>query len=64
MVYFDFDELDQVQSLHPLWSLRAFALARFRRSDFHGDPSTPLAASIRQTIFENTGCHHTGRFTS
>lgn len=55
MVYLDLNELEQVFALHPLWSLRRAAPARWRREDYHGDPSMPLPEAVRKTVREATG---------
>ena len=39
LMYLDLDELPEVLDPYPLWSARRAAPARFRRSDFMGDPS-------------------------
>lgn len=44
----------------PGWSARRFALARFRRADFLGDPDKPLIDEVRRRIFEETGEHQNG----
>lgn len=51
----DLAELDQVFAGRWLWSVRRPAVAWFRRSDHFGDPSQPLAESVRQLIFQRTG---------
>lgn len=60
MAYLDLDELDEVLSLTPLWSARRFAPARFKRSDFHGDPKVPLKEAVQRTIAQQTGVLHDG----
>lgn len=60
MAYLDLDELDEVLSLTPLWSAKRLAPARFKRSDFHGDPHTPLKDALQQTIAQRTGVQHDG----
>lgn len=55
MVYLDLDELDDVLSVTPLWSGHRLALARYKRSDFHGDPALPLKESLQQTVEQRTG---------
>lgn len=55
MVYLDLEELAQVFALHPLWSATRFNAARFRREDYHGDPSMPLPDAVRKTVREATG---------
>lgn len=60
MMYLDLDELDEVLALSPLWSDKPWRAARFRRADFLGDPSVPLAQAVRERIFEATGERHDG----
>jgi len=50
MMYLDLGELDEVFSLSPLWSTRGKALARFKRSDYLGDPTISLEKSVRDKI--------------
>jgi DUF1365 family protein len=60
MPYLHLDEIDAVLSLSPLWSRSRFALARFCREDFLGDPTKPLKDEVRRRIREETGAEHTG----
>lgn len=60
MVYLDLEELDQVLTLHPFWSTSRYALARFRRADFHGDSDKSLLESVRDTVEKQTGERPTG----
>lgn len=46
-LYLDLDELDTVFAAHRGWSVDRRALAEFRRSDYLGDPDTPLADAVR-----------------
>ena len=55
MVYLDLDELDSVLSKSFFWSDNWWALSRFRRSDFHGDPDVPLKRALHQTIEDRSG---------
>jgi len=55
MVYLDLEELEEVFALHPLWSTTRLRAARFRREDYHGDPSMPLIESVRKTVRDATG---------
>lgn len=55
LVYLDLAELPQALDPYPLWSARRPALARFRRADFSGDPSRPLAECARDAVEEQTG---------
>jgi DUF1365 family protein len=60
MMYLDLDELDQVLSLSPFWSRSRWALAKFCRRDFIGDPEQDLKTTISQKIKEATGEVHNG----
>ena len=60
MVYLDLDELEQLLSLSPFWSRKAFRPARFQRSDFLGNPDVPLKQAVCDRIFETTGVRHNG----
>ena len=60
MMYIDLDELETVMNLSPWWSTKSWRPARFERSDFHGDPSIPLDAAIRNRIYQETGDWHDG----
>lgn len=55
MAYLDLDELEQTFALHPCWSLRRWAPARFLRSDYFGDPQQPLADSVRDEVERQLG---------
>lgn len=55
MMYLDLAELDEVFDGRWLWSTRRFAPARFRRSDYVGDPSVPLDETIRELVAEAVG---------
>ncbi|MEP3480431.1 MAG: DUF1365 domain-containing protein [Fuerstiella sp.] len=56
MPYFDLDELPDLLDQFWFWSAKRFNLAWHRRSDYLGDPQTPLASAIRQLILDRTGC--------
>lgn len=60
MLYLDLDELPGVFDRRWLWSARRFAPAWFRRSDYLGDPSVPLAEAVRNLVAERTGQRPTG----
>jgi DUF1365 family protein len=60
MPYLCLDELPALFDGCWLWSARRWALARFKRSDFLGDPNRPLQEEVRRRIFEETGSHHRG----
>lgn len=55
MPYLDLDELDEVFAGRWLWSTRRPALARYRREDYHGDPSRPLPDAIRDLVESRLG---------
>lgn len=55
MLYLDLAELPRVFDRFWCWSARRPALARFKRSDYHGDPAQSLDASIRATVARETG---------
>ncbi len=55
MVYLDLEELPDCLDGHWLWSARRAALARFRRSDYLGDPAIPLTEAVRSLVLERTG---------
>lgn len=47
MMYLDLDEIDHVFDGVPLWSSRRAAPAWFRRADYFGDATRPLADCVR-----------------
>jgi DUF1365 family protein len=55
MPYLDLDELPQVLDPFPLWSARRGAAAHFRRADYMGDPSRPLAECVRDAVERASG---------
>lgn len=55
MVYLDLDEIPEVMSIHPLWSMRKRAPARFRRADYLGPPERPLRESVLDEVEGKTG---------
>lgn len=55
LMYLDLEELPRVLDPYPLWSARRPAAARFRRTDFIGDPDRPLAECARDAV-EAAGC--------
>lgn len=55
MAWLDLDELPHAFDAHPLWSATRPAPVRFRRRDFHGDPSVSLDESVRRTVEEQLG---------
>lgn len=48
MMYLDLDEIERVFDGVPGWSTRHPAPARFRRADYFGDASRPLADCVRE----------------
>ena len=60
MPFICLDELPELFRGNPLWSASGPALARFKRSDFLGDPDRPLANEVRRRIQEETGNTHRG----
>lgn len=55
MVYLDLDELDAFFSLSRWWSCTGWALARFKRADFHGDKTIPLTEAVKKTVEQQLG---------
>ena len=50
LTYLDLSELPEVLDRFPLYSARRRAPARFRRSDYLGDPARPLDECVRDTV--------------
>ena len=55
MMYLDLSELDTVFKHRWLWSVRRFALARFRREYHLGDAAVPLDEAVRDLVKTETG---------
>jgi DUF1365 family protein len=55
MSYLDLEEVDSILPDSWIYSSSHRALVEFRRTDYHGDPARPLAASIRDLVFERSG---------
>jgi DUF1365 family protein len=55
LMYLDLEELPHVLDRFPLWSARRRAPARFRRADFLGDTTRPLAECARDAVVVETG---------
>lgn len=53
MAYIDLDELPRLLDGR---LTRRRGLVRFERSDYLGDPATPLADEVRRVVAEQTGC--------
>jgi len=60
MMYLDLEELPRLFDGTPLWSARRAAPAWFRRSDYLGDPDTPLDRAVRDRAEAMTGSRPTG----
>jgi DUF1365 family protein len=55
MPFLKLDELPEVFDGNWLWSARRPALARFKRSDFLGDPQLSLDEAVRERVREKSG---------
>jgi uncharacterized protein len=55
MLYLDLDELPTLFDRFWLWSARRAAPACFRRADYLGDPTRPLADCVRERIRQELG---------
>ena len=60
MIYLDLDEISSVFDGTWLWSTHTPSLAWFRRADYHGNRSRPLADEVRDTIASRTGTYCNG----
>ncbi len=60
MTYLDLDELPWVLDPFTGWSARRPALARFKRSDYLGDPERPLADCVREAVADAGGTQPQG----
>ncbi|MEL0637411.1 DUF1365 domain-containing protein [Marinomonas sp. TI.3.20] len=60
MMYFDLDELDQILTLSPWWSKKAFHLARFKRQDYFGDEVVPLKEAVLAKVNKELKTNLTG----
>ena len=60
LTYLDLAELPQLFDRVPLYSARRRAPARFRRSDYLGDPRRPLDACARDAVAAATGTRPAG----
>lgn len=61
MWYLDLDAVDELPDMRPWFSSCSWAFARFRRSDYYGDPHRPLSECIKQRMAELTGRDVLGR---
>lgn len=55
LLYLDLAELDQVFRGRWLWSTTRWAVARFRRADYLGDPARTLDLAVRDIVEAKTG---------
>ena len=55
MWYLNLDELESLPNLGRWFSVQHWAISRLRRSDYLGDPQTPLADAVRTRMLELTG---------
>jgi len=60
MMYVDLAEIPQLFQGRWLWSATRPALARFRRTDYLGDPTVPLDEAVRRVVVERTGARPEG----
>ena len=60
MMYLDLDELDQVFAGNVFWSNNRWSPARFKRSDFFGDPAESLTDTVRDRVEQVTGKRPSG----
>jgi DUF1365 family protein len=60
MLYLDLAEVDTVFEGRSLWSTDRRAIARWKRSDHHGDPAEPLDTSIRRLVESRCGARPEG----
>jgi uncharacterized protein len=55
MMYLDLAELPSLFERHWCWSTQRPALARFKRSDYHGSEQLSLDIAVRDTVAAETG---------
>lgn len=60
MPYLDLAELPELLDRFRFWSARRFNIAWFRRTDYFGDASKTLEASVRDLVKQQTGRPATG----
>ena len=63
MVHLDLGSVDDALALHPLAGRGAASPMRYRREDYHGDPSVPLDEAVRTTVAERLGWRPSGPVT-
>lgn len=61
MVYANLAELDDMLALSIFWGRKWWALARFKREDFHGGAETNLVESVKRTIEQGLGFRPAGK---
>jgi uncharacterized protein len=61
MWFLNLDELDRLPPLGRWFSARKWALSRFHRPDYLGNPAEPLGDSVRRRMAELTGRPVTGK---
>jgi len=61
MWYLDLEKIDHLQDLGKWFSVKNWALSRFNRSDYLGDPTGSLADCAREKMKKLTGCAVTGK---
>jgi DUF1365 family protein len=60
MAYLDLEEIPEVMSIHPLWSMRARAPVSFRRADYLGPAGRPLDECVREAVAARSGRRPSG----
>jgi len=50
MMYLDLDEIQNLLNTSLFWSTSRFALARFKRGDYFGNPDKPLDQAVREAV--------------
>lgn len=60
MMYIDLAEIDVLFARRGIWSSKWPAIARFKRSDYLGDPNSPLDCSVRELVEERLGWRPSG----
>lgn len=60
MWFLNLDKMEEIPYLGKWFSTKGWAMSRFRRSDYYGDPDIPLADAIRQRMEELTNHPVTG----
>ncbi len=61
MPLLDLDEMAEFLERCPGWSARRWALARFKREDFFGDPSIPLKEALLDEVERQGGTRPDGK---